>query len=194
MFSVERSENHCYIEVQKPLNAHPQKEGGILTMSSSIEGIGTGRMNRIVMGKLGMDIDLLEGIRELAKREDVQTGIILSAVGALKKATFRNLKVLPPDLKVEKHHRLYFELEQPMEILSLTGWMATREDKDLEIHAHFSASTAIQDQVVTLGGHLTSGIITSIRVVVVIAVIEESNIRAGLDRRTNQIDVELPHP
>ena len=159
-----------------------------------LEGIGRGRMNRIVMGKLGMDIDLLQGIEELAKKEKVRQGVILSAVGALKKATFRNLKVLPADLKVEKHHRLYLELEQPMEIVSLVGWMATIEDGDLEIHAHFSASTVIQDQVVTLGGHLTSGIITSIKVVVVIGVIEESNIRAGLDRRINQIDVELPLP
>ena len=78
-----------------------------------LEGIGKGRIDRIVMGKLGMNIDLLEGIEELVKREKVQTGVILSAVGALKKATFRNLRVLPPDLKVEKHHRLYLDLEQP---------------------------------------------------------------------------------
>jgi predicted DNA-binding protein with PD1-like motif len=161
---------------------------------SLFEGIGRGRMNRIVIGKLAMDIDLLQGIEELARREKVQTGVILSAVGALKKATFRNLKVLPPDLKVEKHHRLYLELEQPMEIVSLTGWMATKGEGDLEVHAHFSASTVIQDQVVTLGGHLTPGIITSIKVVVVIGVIEESNIGAGLDRRINQVDVELPPP
>jgi predicted DNA-binding protein with PD1-like motif len=158
-------------------------------MSSLLEGIGKGRMNRIVMGKLRMDVDLLEGIKELAKREEVQTGIILSAVGALKKAIFRNLKVLPPDLKVENHHRLYLELEQPMEIVSLTGWMATKEDGDLEVHAHLSASTVIQNQVITLGGHLTPGIITSIKVVVVIGVIEESNIRAGLDPRIDQIDI-----
>jgi uncharacterized protein len=165
-----------------------------MKMGNVLEGIGRGRMNRIVMGKLGMDVDLLQGIEELAKREKVQTGVILSAVGALKKATFRNLKVLPPDLKVEKHHRLYFELEQPMEIVSLTGWVATKQDGDLEVHAHFSASTVLQDQVVTLGGHLTSGIITSIKVVVVIGVIDEANIRAGLDRRINQIDVEVPAP
>jgi predicted DNA-binding protein with PD1-like motif len=163
-------------------------------MSSLLEGIGTGRMNRIVMGKLGMNIDLLKGIEALAKKEKLQTGIILSAVGALKKAIFRNLRVLPPDLIVEKHHRLYLELEQPMEIVSLTGWMATKKGGDLEIHAHFSASTVIQDQVITLGGHVTPGIITSIKVVVVIGVIEESNISTGLDRRINQIDVELPSP
>ena len=160
-------------------------------MGNVLEGIGRGRMNRIVMGKLGMDIDLLHGIEELAKREKVQTGVILSAVGALKKAIFRNLKTLPPNLKIEKQHRLYLELEQPLEIVSLTGWMATKEDSDLEIHAHLSASTVIQDQIITLGGHLTPGVITSVKVVIVIGVIEESNIRAGLDSRINQIDVKL---
>jgi predicted DNA-binding protein with PD1-like motif len=148
-------------------------------------------MNRIVMGKLKMDIDLLEGIQELTQKEGVRTGVILAGVGALRKATFRNLKTLPPDLKVEKHHRLYLELEQPMEIVSLTGWIATKQDGDLEVHAHFSASTVMGDQVVTMGGHLIPGVITSIKVVVVMGVIEDTNIRAGLDARINQIDVKF---
>jgi predicted DNA-binding protein with PD1-like motif len=159
--------------------------------SALLEGVGRGRMDRIIMGKFKMDIDLLEGIQELAKKEGVRTGVILSGVGALRKATFRNLKILPPDLKVEKHHRLYLEMEQPMEIVSLTGWMATKEDGDLEVHAHFSASTVMEDKVVTLGGHLIPGVITSVKVVVVIGVIEETNIRAGLDSRINQIDVKF---
>jgi predicted DNA-binding protein with PD1-like motif len=162
--------------------------GNVLSL---LEGIGRGQMNRIVMGKLGMDIDLLQGIEELVKREGVRTGVILSGIGALKKATFRNLKVLPPDLKVEKHHRLYLELEQPMEIVSLTGWMATREDGEAEVHAHFSASTVMEDKVVTLGGHLIPGTLTSVKVVIVIGVIEESNIIAGLDPRINQMDVRF---
>lgn len=156
-----------------------------------LEGVGRGRMDRVVMGKLAIDIDLLEGIEELVKKERIRTGVILSGIGALKKATFRNLKILPADLKVEKHHRLYLELEQPMEIVSLTGWIATREDREPEIHAHFSASTVINDQVVTLGGHLTPGTLTSVKVVVVIGLIEDTNIGAGLDPRLNQIDVLL---
>jgi predicted DNA-binding protein with PD1-like motif len=170
---------------------HGRKEIRMGSSSTLLEGIGRGRMARIVMGKLKMDIDLLEGIQELANREGVRTGVILSGVGALRKATFRNLKTLPPDLKVEKHHRLYLEVEQPMEIVSLTGWMATREDGDLEVHAHFSASTVMEDKVVTLGGHLIPGVITSVKGVVVIGVIEETNIRAGLDSRINQIDVNF---
>lgn len=162
--------------------------GNVLSL---LEGIGNGRIDRIVMGKLRMDIDLLQGIEELVKREGVRTGVILSGIGALKKATFRNLKVLPPDLKVEKHHRLYLELEQPMEIVSLTGWIATREDGEAEVHAHFSASTVVEDKVVTLGGHLIPGTLTSVKVVIVIGVIEESNIIAGLDPRINQMDVRF---
>lgn len=159
--------------------------------SNLLEGVGWGRIGPVVMGKMAMDIDLLKGIEELVKREKIQTGVILSGIGALKRATFRNLKHLPPDLKVEKHHRLYLDLEQPMEIVSLTGWIATREDGEPEIHAHFSASTVINDQVVTLGGHLTPGTITSVKVVVLIGVIENSNIGAGLDPRLDQIDVKL---
>ena len=158
---------------------------------SLLEGIGNGRMNRIVMGKLGVDIDLLQGIEELVKREGVRTGVILSGIGALKKATFRNLKVLPPDFKIEKHHRLYLELEQPMEIVSLTGWIATGEDGGAEVHAHFSASTVMEDGVVTLGGHLVPGTLTSVKVVIAIGVVEETNIRAGLDPRINQIDLKF---
>jgi predicted DNA-binding protein with PD1-like motif len=159
--------------------------------SDLLEGIGRGRIDRIIMGKFQIDVDLLKGIEALAKRERVRTGVILSAVGALKKATFRNLKILPPDFKIEKRHRLYLELEQPMEIVSLTGWMATKEDGEVEVHVHFSASTVMEDKIVTLGGHLTPGTITSVKVVIVIGVIEDSNIKAGLDPRMNQIDMKF---
>jgi len=157
-----------------------------------LAGIGRGRLDRIVVGKLDRNIDLLEGVIELAKREHIRTGVIMSAVGALKKATFRNVKTMPPDLKVEKRHRIYFELEQSMEIVSLTGWIATGENGEVEVHAHFSASTVMDDRVVTLGGHLTPGTLTSIKVVVAIATIEDTDIRAGMDSSINQIDLKLP--
>ncbi|MFB3886378.1 MAG: PPC domain-containing DNA-binding protein [Thermodesulfobacteriota bacterium] len=154
-----------------------------------LEGIGKGRLDRMVMGKLGMEMDLLEGIRETVKKGKIRTGVFLSAVGALKKAVFRNLRTLPPNLKVEDRHRLYLELEQPLEIVSLTGWVATKEDGEIEIHAHFSASTVMEDRIVTLGGHLTPGTITSVKVVIAIGVIEDTSIKAGLDPRINQMDV-----
>ena len=56
------------------------------------EGIGNGRLDRIVMGKLGIEIDLLERIEEMVKKR-------------------------------KRFKPVYLELEQPMEILSLTRWM-----------------------------------------------------------------------
>jgi predicted DNA-binding protein with PD1-like motif len=159
--------------------------------SGLLEGTGKGKMDRVVMGKLPMGMDLLEGIQALAKKEGIQTGVILSGVGALKKAVFRNLKILPPDLKVENHHRLYLELEQPMEIVSLTGWLATKGDGELEIHAHFSASTVMEDRIVTLGGHLIPGALASVKVIVVLGVISGTTIKAGIDPQTGQVDLQF---
>lgn len=65
----------------------------MVNVQNLLEGVGRGRMGRVVVGKLAMGVGLLEGIRELAKRESVRTGVILSGIGALKKATFRNIKV-----------------------------------------------------------------------------------------------------
>ena len=154
-----------------------------------LEGTGRGRLERVAVARLRVGVDLLEGIKDLARKEGIRTGVILSGVGALKKAVFRNLKVMPPDYKVDDRHRLYLELEQPMEMVSLAGWIATGEDGQTEIHAHFSASTVIEDNVITLGGHLSPGVITSIKVVVVIGVIEDSPIRAAIDPTTNQVDI-----
>ena len=169
-----------------------EAEGKMDKDQSLIEGIGRGQWVRVVMGKLKIGVDLLEGIKELARKEGIRTGIILSGVGALKRAIFRNVKEMPPDFKVEDRHRLYLEIDQPMELVSLPGWIATKEDGAIEVHAHFSASTVMGDEVVTLGGHLIPGVITSIKVVVVLGVIEESNIKAGLDPKISQIDVKFP--
>jgi predicted DNA-binding protein with PD1-like motif len=157
--------------------------------SQYLEGIGHGKINRIVMGRLKIGVDLLTGIEELAQKEKVRTGVILSGIGALERAIFRNAKIMPPDYKMEDKYRVYIEINSPLELLSLSGWMATTDKGELNIHAHFSASTVVDNKVITLGGHLTKGTITSIKDVVVIGVIEESNIKAALDPQVNQVDV-----
>ena len=154
-----------------------------------LEGIGKGEIGRIVAGKLKIGIDLLEGIGELAERENITTGVILSGVGALERAIFRNVKVMPHDYKMEDKYRLYADIQKPLELVSLSGWIATTRDGKLNIHAHYSATTVIDDKLVSLGGHLIKGTITSIKVVVVVGVIETTNIQAALDPRINQIDL-----
>jgi predicted DNA-binding protein with PD1-like motif len=159
--------------------------------SEFLEKICSVQFSRVVMGKLRMDVDLLGAIHDISVRERIHTGIILFGVGALKRAIFRNVVVIPPDLKVKEEDRIYMELEQPMELVSLPGWIAKRESGETEVHAHFSASTVMDGKVVTLGGHLSPGTITSIKAVIAIGVIEDSQITAGYDGRLNQVDISL---
>lgn len=158
-------------------------------VSDKLDGVAKGRMDRIVMGKLKMDVDLIEGIQEIAKQEGVKTGVILSAIGALKKGIFRNPISFPPDFKMTDKHRLYDEQDKPMEIVSLIGWIATKENGEVEVHGHYSASMVQDGKTAVRGGHLGPGVLTSIKCVAIIGVIEDSNIKASLDPTINQVNV-----
>ena len=157
--------------------------------SKLVERTGSYQFSRIVMGKLKIGADLLEGIKEIARQERIRTGVILSGLGALKKAVFRNAKVMPPDFKMEDKYRVYVDLEKPMELVSLPGWIATRENGEIEVHAHFTASVVVDDRIVIMGGHLTSGTRASIKVVIAIGVIDDPDIRAALEPRINQTEI-----
>jgi len=156
-----------------------------------LEGVGEGKIAKVIVGKLRIGVDLLEGIEELARTENIATGIILSGVGALSKGIFRNVKVIPPNYQMEDKYRIYLDIEKPLELLSLSGWIATTRDGELNVHAHYSASTVIDDELVSLGGHLVKGTITSIKIVVAIGVLEESNISAAMDSRISQMDLDF---
>jgi len=159
--------------------------------SPYLEGIGHGKIGRIVVGKFKIGVDLLEGIEELAKAESIRTGVILSGIGALEKGVFRNAKVIPPSYKMEDKYRLFVSVEKPLELVSLSGWIATSSDGNFNIHAHFLTTTVVDDKIVSLGGHLTQGTITSIKVVVVIGEIVDTNINAALDPTINQVNLDF---
>jgi len=154
-----------------------------------LERSGSAQISRVVIGKLKIGVDLLEGIRELVRKEGIRSGVILSGIGALQKAVFRNAKIMPPNYKMEDKYRVYVELDQPSELVSMPGWIATRENGEPEIHAHFTASTVVNEHVVTLGGHLTKGTITSIKCVVIIGVIDDARFRAANDPAINQMEI-----
>ena len=156
-----------------------------------LAGIGTGKISRIVVGKIRIGVDLLEGIAELARQEQITTGVILSGVGALQKGVFRNAKIMPPDYKMEDKYRLFVDVENPLELVTLSGWIATTREGERHIHAHLLATTVIDDKIASLGGHLVEGTITSIKVVITIGVIESADIIAALDPAINQVDVDF---
>jgi predicted DNA-binding protein with PD1-like motif len=158
-----------------------------------IESIGSQNIERLVQFRVKPYVDLLKAIEEAVKAEGVRAGVIVSGLGALKKALFRNLKVFPKRYPVTPEDRLYLEVTTPMELVSLSGWIAPKSASGVEVHAHFSASTVENDTVVTLGGHLTEGTICGIKVVVAILVLAEAGVRADKDETTKSFDIFWDH-
>jgi len=156
---------------------------------SHLESIGSQRIERLVQFRVKPDADLLAAIEEAIETEGIRTGVIVSGLGALKKAVFRNLRWFPKVYPVTSQDRLYLEMEQPMELVSLTGWIAPKKDGGVEIHAHFSASTVEDDSIVTLGGHLTRGTVCGIKVVVAILVLTDDSVYADEDGETRTFDI-----
>jgi predicted DNA-binding protein with PD1-like motif len=124
------------------------------------------------MARIPIGADLLDSIYEVIRREKIQKGLILMGIGALQKAVFRNLKVFPQEYPVTPKDRLYFEVQRPLELLSLTGYVVPRANGEPHVHAHFSASTVTGDTLATYGGHLDRGTITFVKAAVVIAELE----------------------
>jgi len=156
---------------------------------SLIASIGSQHIDRVVQCRMNPGADLLAAIEEAVGREQIEAGIIVSGLGALQKAVFRNLKWFPASFPARPEDRLYLEVEAPLELVSLVGWIAPKQDGGVEIHAHFSASTVKDDEVVTLGGHLTEGTICGIKTVVSIAVTAPEGVRAAHDATTQSVDI-----
>ena len=155
----------------------------------SIECLGSSRIQRMVQFRIKPGADLLQAISEAVAAEGVNAGVFVSGLGALKKAIFRNLKVFPEKFPVTPEDRLYLEIAAPMELVSLTGWIAPKTEGGAEIHAHFAASMVQKDTVVTLGGHLTEGTICGIKVVVAILAVDEAGLSAATDPGSKAFDI-----
>jgi len=156
---------------------------------SYLESIGSQSIERLVQFRVKSDVDLLAAIEEAIEAEGIQAGVIVSGLGALKKAVFRNLRCFPKNYPVTPQDRLYLKVEQPMELVSLMGWIAPKKGGGVEIHAHFSASTTEEDSIVTLGGHLTQGTVCGIKVVVAILVLTDGSVYADEDGETRTFDI-----
>ena len=152
---------------------------------SLLEGVASGSIKKIVVAKIKIGSDLLAGIEEVVRRERIRKGIVLTGIGALQKAVFRNLMIFVERFPVEPKDRLYLEVTEPLELVSLTGHVATKEDGEPDVHCHFSASTVVGDTVQTLGGHLTEGTVAYLKAAVSIAVIEDIPMASRFSANTN---------
>jgi predicted DNA-binding protein with PD1-like motif len=99
------------------------------------------------MGKLTHGADLLNELTSICAEKDIKLGRI-TAIGAVSRARvgFYNQK---------KHEYEFISLDQPLEILSLTGNISLRDSKPV-IHAHIALSDSTGK---SYGGHLVPGTI-----------------------------------
>jgi predicted DNA-binding protein with PD1-like motif len=132
-------------------------------------GVGKGSLGSVIMARIPMDVDLLEALEELALREGISKGLILMGIGALKRAVFRNLKHFPETYPIGPADRLYYEVEGPLELTSLSGYVVKDTKGKLLVHAHFSASKVTGERVQVYGGHLGEGTISYVKVAVALA-------------------------
>jgi hypothetical protein len=158
-----------------------------------LESIGSQRIERLVQFRVKPDADLLAAIREAIEAEGIRAGVIVSGLGALKKAVFRNLRWFPETYPVTPQDRVYLELEQPMELVSLMGWIAPKKGGGVQIHAHFAASMVEGENIVTLGGHLTEGTVCGINVAIAIAALSGDAVYAAEDGETRTVDIFFKH-
>lgn len=143
-----------------------------MEQSLLLEGTSCGSFKRIIMARIPIGVDLLDAIYEVVKRENIQKGLILSGIGALSKAIFRNLKTFPAEYPITAKDRIYFEVEKPLELVSLTGYIVPSLNGEPHVHAHFSASTVVGETIATYGGHLEKGAITHVKAAVTIGELE----------------------
>ena len=121
-------------------------------MMQSIEHA-AGSIKRAVAFRLKPGMDVLKGIEEICKAENIKNGVILSGIGSLDGAAFCN----PVPLKDKKAGYGYGEptiLYGPIELTAAAGMICHDDDGNLLLHVHMSMS----DQHGTgHGGHLIEG-------------------------------------
>lgn len=156
-----------------------------------IANIGSQQILRVVQFRVKTGAALLFAIEEAVKAEEIHAGIIVSGLGALETAVFRNLKHFPRKFPVEPQDRLYQKVSRPMELVSLNGWIAPKKGGGTSVHAHFSASMVENETIVTLGGHLNHETICGIKVVVAILVVKPEGVMATKDPDTKTHDIFL---
>ncbi len=150
---------------------------------------GQGYANKVIQFRFQENVDLLEAITEAVNNENIESAIIISGIGALRKAVCRNLINFPKEYPVKDKNRLYYEIEKPLELLNLSGWIARKQDGTPEIHTHFSVSTIDNNKVLGFGGHLCKGTITGIKLVVSLLILENDNFYSDFDEMTKTNDL-----
>ena len=153
-----------------------------------------GRASRIAIFRIEPDRDLLKTLGEVAERYGIRTGLIISAVGSLKRARLRNMKVFPKEFPVRDEHRSFVDVEGPLEILSISGNLLRGEGGRITVHAHITVSKVDEEGIRVFGGHLVEGNITYLMVEIALAEVEDVDVVRAIHPERKGLELTVRRP
>ncbi|MEW5910103.1 MAG: PPC domain-containing DNA-binding protein, partial [Thermodesulfobacteriota bacterium] len=111
-----------------------------------------GSHSKPVVIRLHPGTDIIEGISEVCKELNIQSGSITTCIGSLQRASF--FSVVPMENKLGGGYSRPISIQSPLEIISAQGSIGTDENDNLFIHIHGVLNDSNGN---AHGGHLIKG-------------------------------------
>lgn len=145
----------------------------------------SGRIGRIVAMRLAPGCDILKSIEEVAREEGITSGIILGGAASLTRATLRNVRGYnsPEVFPITDQFRIFTSLEGPLELVSISGTIGTKDDGQIAVHCHVAVSFGCPESI-AYGGHLVPGAIVYSTGELLLAEVEGMDFRRPFNKET----------
>jgi uncharacterized protein len=114
---------------------------------------------RIVVVRLKNGTDVLEGLKEAVKKEQITNGVIINGIGSLTRYRLHvvNNNTFPTE-------NVFMEADNPVDLLAVSGYVINHR-----VHSHLTLS----DEKKAIGGHLEKGCSVFTFVIITIGVLED---------------------
>ncbi len=127
-----------------------------------------GKLDRVLALRLRPGTDVLKGLEEACKRNNINNGVILSAIGSLDGVHYCNVVELP-EKKAGYGYGEVLHLTGPIELTGATGIICHDDEGNTNLHVHMSLSDRYGN---AHGGHLVEGTKVLMTVDVILAEVE----------------------
>jgi uncharacterized protein len=150
--------------------------------------VGEGTLGRVLALHMDPGIDVLNGLQAALAGQGLRSAVILSGAGSLRRAVLRNVRSIPNEFPITNANRVFVAKDEPLELLSLTGNVAVRQDGVVVVHGHLVISSGLQDGL-AYGGHLVEGSIVFSTMEIILAEIAGVSLTRTMDPITQAAEL-----